>query len=87
MKQISQATTISLFLLLIISRTSAHLLSLHQLGDTPENKINGISLQEEDDFPSLMGLEECGDEDEACKKRRMVVEAHLDYIYTQHQNP
>lgn len=35
-----------------------------------------------------MGLEEsCGDGDEGCEKRRMVAEAHLDYIYTQHHLP
>ncbi|NP_001266262.1 putative phytosulfokines 6-like precursor [Solanum lycopersicum] len=37
----------------------------------------------------LMGLEEysCEDEnDQECIKRRVLVEAHLDYIYTQHHN-
>lgn len=34
--------------------------------------------------------EECGDlrqEDEECVKKRMMAEAHLDYIYTQHHKP
>lgn len=39
----------------------------------------------------LMGTseeEECRDEkDEECMKRRMMAEAHLDYIYTQHHKP
>ncbi|XP_015057995.1 putative phytosulfokines 6 [Solanum pennellii] len=37
----------------------------------------------------LMGLEEysCEDEnDQECIKRRVLEEAHLDYIYTQHHN-
>lgn len=34
-----------------------------------------------------MGSEECIENDEACLKRRMIAEAHLDYIYTQHQKP
>lgn len=37
-----------------------------------------------------MGSEECGEEeeeDEECYKRRMIEEAHLDYIYTQHHRP
>ena len=34
-----------------------------------------------------MGLENCHENDEICVKRRMAVEAHLDYIYTQHHNP
>lgn len=38
-------------------------------------------------FVQLMGLEKCGDKDEECHRRRMVAEAHLDYIYTQHQKP
>ncbi|KAI3447498.1 hypothetical protein Pfo_004163 [Paulownia fortunei] len=87
MKQISQAAIISLLLLLVISHTSARLLPSHQLGDSPETKPNEIILQE-DNFSSLMGLEECGDKDhEACQKRRMVSEVHLDYIYTQHHKP
>lgn len=32
-----------------------------------------------------MGAEECKENDEKCLKRRMVAEAHLDYIYTQHK--
>lgn len=38
-----------------------------------------------------MGLEECGneeeEEEEECVKRRIISEAHLDYIYTQHHKP
>ncbi|KAJ8563484.1 hypothetical protein K7X08_031936 [Anisodus acutangulus] len=34
----------------------------------------------------LMGQEECEDEDGECLKRRVLAEAHLDYIYTQHHN-
>lgn len=33
-----------------------------------------------------MGLEECKEEDGECMKRRVVAEAHLDYIYTQDHN-
>lgn len=43
--------------------------------------INLIVLQE------LMGMEDCGNEDEECLKRRVLAEAHLDYIYTQHHKP
>ncbi|KFK24846.1 hypothetical protein AALP_AA8G032100 [Arabis alpina] len=34
----------------------------------------------------LMGEERCEDNDEECMKRRMITEAHLDYIYTQSHN-
>ncbi|KAL3839770.1 hypothetical protein ACJIZ3_024361 [Penstemon smallii] len=87
MKQISKVSIISIILLLIISHTSARLLPPHQ-GDNPGIKLNEITLHQENDFSSLMGLEECEDkDDEACHKRRMVAEAHLDYIYTQHHKP
>lgn len=42
---------------------------------------------EEDDFMNLMGMEDCHGGDEECVNRRMVAEAHLDYIYTQHLKP
>ncbi|KAK4392096.1 hypothetical protein Sango_1987400 [Sesamum angolense] len=72
---------ISLFLLLFI-------VSAHQSAQAPDQ----ITLQDDDfssvrSFEKLMGLEECGDKDEGCWKRRMVAEAHLDYIYTQHHQP
>ncbi|KAL5580266.1 hypothetical protein UlMin_012708, partial [Ulmus minor] len=44
-------------------------------------------LQGTESIDKLMGLEECGNEDEECLKRRMVADAHLDYIYTQHRKP
>ncbi|CAA7034004.1 unnamed protein product [Microthlaspi erraticum] len=34
----------------------------------------------------LMGEEKCEESDEECMKRRMINEAHLDYIYTQSHN-
>jgi len=38
-------------------------------------------------FQQLMGLEVCRGGDEECFKRRIIAEAHLDYIYTQHHKP
>ncbi|KAL3825802.1 hypothetical protein ACJIZ3_021831 [Penstemon smallii] len=82
MKKIPDASIIFFFLLLIIiSQTSARLLPSNP-GD-----ISQINPKQEDDFSMLMGLEECGDKYETCQKRRMVAEAHLDYIYTQQQKP
>ncbi|KAD4384290.1 hypothetical protein E3N88_24458 [Mikania micrantha] len=37
-----------------------------------------------DRFKDVMGLEDCGSGDEDCLKRRLLADAHLDYIYTQH---
>ncbi|KAM7526103.1 hypothetical protein LguiA_016005 [Lonicera macranthoides] len=44
---------------------------------TPDNSL----------YNALMGLEECDKKGESCLKRRMVEEAHLEYIYTQHHKP
>ena len=38
-------------------------------------------------FQQLMGLELCQSGDDECFKRRIIAEAHLDYIYTQHRKP
>ncbi|MCD7468628.1 serine/threonine protein kinase psk1 [Datura stramonium] len=46
---------------------------------------NPISSSQVEDFNDLIGLEECEEKDEVCFKRRMIAEAHLDYIYTQHK--
>ncbi|CAL5182996.1 unnamed protein product [Lathyrus oleraceus] len=35
----------------------------------------------------VMEMEKCNIEDEECMQRRMTLEAHLDYIYTQHHKP
>ena len=35
----------------------------------------------------LMGVEACDTGDHECLKRRIISEAHLDYIYTQHHRP
>ena len=35
----------------------------------------------------LLGVEDCKSGDEECLQRRMTIEAHLDYIYTQHHKP
>ncbi|KAI3987037.1 hypothetical protein MKX01_036827 [Papaver californicum] len=53
-------------------------------------KTNLLELEEKDTW-KLMGMEDCdgsGDEkEEECSKRRMILEAHLDYIYTQQHKP
>ncbi|KAK8468078.1 hypothetical protein PHAVU_007G223101 [Phaseolus vulgaris] len=52
-----------------------------------DNAISQSSLQLNDDMEELMGSEECYVKDEACSSRRMMVDAHLDYIYTQYHKP
>ncbi|MCL7041417.1 hypothetical protein MKW94_007566 [Papaver nudicaule] len=46
----------------------------------PKDSMNLIGAEEDE--------EECGNGDEECLKRRLIAEAHLDYIYTQrHHKP
>ncbi|XP_009621063.1 putative phytosulfokines 6 [Nicotiana tabacum] len=78
---------LTLLVLLISYTTSARLLPTSSQ-DNQKIKSNGISYpisSQVEDFTDLMGIEECEEKDEGCFKRRMVAEAHLDYIYTQHK--
>ncbi|XP_027367746.1 putative phytosulfokines 6 [Abrus precatorius] len=57
-----------------------------------EVKVNDNSMVQSSaelkvDMEELMGSEECCEKDEECSSRRMMAEAHLDYIYTQHHKP
>ncbi|XP_041028812.1 putative phytosulfokines 6 [Juglans microcarpa x Juglans regia] len=79
-------------LLLCTSLTSSRLLTPKR-GEKGTLKVEGIStnaagsLIDLEDISNLMGLEECDDKDEGCLHGRMIAEAHLDYIYTQHRKP
>ncbi|CDP15367.1 unnamed protein product [Coffea canephora] len=70
-----------LFFLLISRSISARLLPTNQASSSFS------TTKADEDMASLMGLEECNGKDEACVQRRMIAEAHLDYIYTQHHKP
>ncbi|KAJ9184430.1 hypothetical protein P3X46_004158 [Hevea brasiliensis] len=67
---------------LLLSSASARLLPPKQDEKEAKDSLTG----EKDNVSNLMGLEEyeCEEGDEECLKRRMVADAHLDYIYTQH---
>ncbi|KAG8644708.1 putative phytosulfokines 6 [Manihot esculenta] len=54
-----------------------------------EVNLNAMMISSEESLlqMELMGLEMCENGDEECFKRRIVSEAHLDYIYTQHHKP
>ncbi|KAM7522477.1 hypothetical protein LguiA_012379 [Lonicera macranthoides] len=95
MKQNFHSCGVLLFLLFLFtfSQTSARFLATKQ-GEKVE-KLNNIYSKDsvgemessDSSFDELMGVEECGNGDEECLKRRIVIEAHLDYIYTQHHKP
>ncbi|KAL9675776.1 hypothetical protein QQ045_003982 [Rhodiola kirilowii] len=48
---------------------------------------DSVSVSETGTSEELMGMEVCHGKDEECLVRRMVAEAHLDYIYTQREKP
>ncbi|KAF3441716.1 hypothetical protein FNV43_RR15631 [Rhamnella rubrinervis] len=78
---------------LIFHHSCARILAPEQVEEQVFNIDNEISTHEEGsltgmkDLLDLMGSEGCEDKDEECVNRRMIAEAHLDYIYTQHHKP
>ncbi|XP_010520409.1 PREDICTED: putative phytosulfokines 6 [Tarenaya hassleriana] len=51
----------------------------------PTSQVSDTPMEE--DINILMGMENCEEADEECLRRRMMTDAHLDYIYTQqHKN-
>ncbi|KAL5717134.1 Phytosulfokine precursor protein (PSK) [Ranunculus cassubicifolius] len=84
-----------LLILLVLLVLCSHLTSAAARMLQDDNKVVSGGLfkdsvgeeTEEDDTIDLMGVEYCGNGDEECIKRRMVAEAHLDYIYTQQHKP
>ncbi|GAA0154527.1 hypothetical protein Leryth_013901 [Lithospermum erythrorhizon] len=93
--KINYSCVLLLLLFLIFtasSLTSARLLAANHADDIKETKvtdeINSLGMVDSAESNELMGLEACESGDEAeCLKRRMVEEAHLDYIYTQQLEP
>ncbi|GMI80921.1 PHYTOSULFOKINE 3 PRECURSOR [Hibiscus trionum] len=76
------------FLLLSSLSTSARLLlQINQVEE--EVNTNGMIIQADakEELSDLIGAEECEEKDEECEKRRVIEEAHLDYIYTQNHKP
>ncbi|CAJ2660126.1 unnamed protein product [Trifolium pratense] len=79
-----------LFFLLSSSLLFARPLTSEQ---EPNTKFDEVSREdfvlevEGSDSLKLMEMENCNIEDEECMQRRMTLEAHLDYIYTQHHKP
>ncbi|KAK8596158.1 hypothetical protein V6N13_000806 [Hibiscus sabdariffa] len=77
-----------LLLLLFSSHLSARLIADKQ--GKEEVELTQITDMEDTEviMNQLFGVEEsCETGDDECLKRRMISEAHLDYIYTQHHKP
>uniref|UniRef100_A0A3Q7H2W4 Phytosulfokine n=1 Tax=Solanum lycopersicum TaxID=4081 RepID=A0A3Q7H2W4_SOLLC len=98
MKQLSIScflVFLNMFLFVFLSPASSSRYFLSTISEVKEDikqeKVN-LSLhtvdhmETNDSLNKLMGLEECVEEDGECMKRRVVAEAHLDYIYTQSHN-
>ncbi|XP_062172759.1 putative phytosulfokines 6 isoform X2 [Alnus glutinosa] len=68
-----------LFLFLLISCSEISARSIPTKKGQEELKL--------EESMNLMGLEDCNKGDEECLQRRIISEAHLDYIYTQHHKP
>ncbi|KAK4358618.1 hypothetical protein RND71_020847 [Anisodus tanguticus] len=91
-----QKVNFLLLLLLLVSmimssQASARFIANNQVkGEIklPNKASDGDSIDKMGtiDLNRLMGLEEYSCDDEECIKRRILEEAHLDYIYTQHHN-
>ncbi|KAJ6708148.1 PHYTOSULFOKINES 3 [Salix viminalis] len=95
MKQNLHYKALLLFLLVLVhsSKLSARFLLAKQGRDDlnlKEITSEGTPAQTDDSeliTNQLMGLELCQSGDDECFKRRIIAEAHLDYIYTQHRKP
>ncbi|XP_075634348.1 putative phytosulfokines 6 [Castanea sativa] len=82
-----------LLLLLFCSKISSRSIANKQ--GQVEVKLNEIAsgdsfadLEGSESMNQLMGMENCNEGNEECLKRRVLSEAHLDYIYTQqHHKP
>ncbi|KAL9450791.1 hypothetical protein AB3S75_012511 [Citrus x aurantiifolia] len=89
--QIHFSTFLLILLIFSKSKTSASFLATKQGQEEKKFKeFSGeVSLQEMEEIESMniMGMETCEIGDEECMKRRIISEAHLDYIYTQHHKP
>ncbi|XP_044506763.1 uncharacterized protein LOC123226314 [Mangifera indica] len=75
-----------LMLFIFSSNTSARFIVQKQglEGVTGKGIASEVSPEQ---MENLMGIETCENEDEECLQRRLISEAHLDYIYTQKLKP
>ncbi|KAK2982550.1 hypothetical protein RJ640_025459 [Escallonia rubra] len=79
------------FLFIITSQTYARSLAIRK-GDKMVKPIksteeSAAEFETSDFLDNLLGVEDCGNGEQECLNRRVIAEAHLDYIYTQHRKP
>ncbi|CAB4313354.1 unnamed protein product [Prunus armeniaca] len=89
MKQSFSSGAIVLCIFFIIS--SSTIISARLLGNKEEDQVELNAITDGGSLVELEGtvnwVEDCTDGDEDCLNRRIMAEAHLDYIYTQHHKP
>ncbi|KAJ0083857.1 hypothetical protein Patl1_30491 [Pistacia atlantica] len=83
---------IILILLIFSSNTSARFILQKQGLEEVKVKefaseVSTEQVEVSESMHNLMGIEACENGDEECLKRRLISEAHLDYIYTQELKP
>ncbi|GMJ10724.1 PHYTOSULFOKINE 3 PRECURSOR [Hibiscus trionum] len=87
MKQSFLSGVLLLFLVFLIC--SSHL-SARFIADKQGKDVELTQITDREDnelMNQLLGVEACDGGDDECLKRRMLSEAHLDYIYTQQYKP
>ncbi|XP_019436027.1 PREDICTED: putative phytosulfokines 6 isoform X2 [Lupinus angustifolius] len=79
-----------LFFLVPSSILCARPLATEQEQNMKLQKVSGedfdLELEGAKSFKGL-GMENCNSEDEECLVKRMTLEVHIDYIYTEHHKP
>ncbi|KAA3455492.1 Phytosulfokine [Gossypium australe] len=88
MKQSVISGVLLLFFLFLISSSHLSARSLANKQGKEEVELTQTADMEDNELMNqLLGVEPCDAGDDECLKRRIISEAHLDYIYTQHHKP
>ncbi|XVF05234.1 hypothetical protein REPUB_Repub05bG0154500 [Reevesia pubescens] len=88
MKQSFLSAALFLFFLILISSSHLSARFIANKQGKEELELNQTTDMEDIEIMNqLMGVEACNTGDDECLKRRIISEAHLDYIYTQHHKP
>ncbi|XVE79311.1 hypothetical protein DITRI_Ditri14bG0048100 [Diplodiscus trichospermus] len=88
MKQSLLSVAVLLFFLLLFSSSLLSAPFIANKQGPEEMELSQITDKEDIELLNqLMGVEACDNGDHECLKRRIISEAHLDYIYSQHHKP
>ncbi|KAB2065572.1 hypothetical protein ES319_A09G098100v1 [Gossypium barbadense] len=88
MKQSFISGVLLLFFLFLISSSHLSARSLaNKQGKEEVELTQTADMVDNELMNQLLGVEACDAGDDECLKRRIISEAHLDYIYTQHHKP